>query len=630
MRDTTPSLSLHFKWGSVFLILLSVHNLGLAQNFNSPPILIPEPRTWNIHIDEPIGSKVATIEVKDHDDDEIEFGLEPGRPIPGLSQKDGSEYFVVVKSGGAGIVKLNKSLSDLKVGDTLSVSVVGNDGSITSRIDIHVTIKDPIHGGEPPVIPSSTSTNAPPTSETTTTTVEAQPITNPTSMPTNAPAKQEENIQNSTPANSNDDEDDGYHMYVITLVPIFIIGPALAVGVYLMRHKIRHCRTYLCCGTSKNPDKDDMRIEEANGEFSHEMHFNLESENPRSRKISMNSSHVYSSDPTATPSGLNGVDPNDPILEDLKWEFPRHQLKIVSMLGEGCFGQVWKYEAEDIVNVKGTTTVAVKTLRSSATEKEKRDLLHELAMMKMLDPHPNVVSLLGCCTEKDPIFIIIEYVNGGTLQEYLRKSRSEHNYRNLHGESQSLTARDLTSFAFQIAKGMAYLSSKKIIHRDLAARNILFSHEDQVCKIADFGFARDIMGNNVYERKSEGRLPIRWMAPESLYDNCYTTKSDVWSFGVLMWEIVALGATPYPGKSASEVMKFVREGGRLEKPPHCDRQLFNVVKNCWGAEADDRPSFEDLVEDFENLLVTDTDYIDLNMFPEHAYYNEISLSDEKV
>lgn len=104
-----------------------------------------------------------------------------------------------------------------------------------------------------------------------------------------------------------------YHMYVITLVPIFIIGPALAVGVYLMRHKIRHCRTYLCCGTSKNPDKDDMRIEEANGEFSHEMHFNLESENPRSRKISMNSSHVYSSDPTATPSGLNGVDPNDPV-----------------------------------------------------------------------------------------------------------------------------------------------------------------------------------------------------------------------------------------------------------------------------------------------------------------------------
>ncbi len=95
----------------------------------------------------------------------------------------------------------------------------------------------------------------------------------------------------------------------------------------------------------------------------------------------------------------------------------------------------------------------------------------------------------------------------------------------------------------------------------------------QVCKVADFGFARDVMANNIYERKSEGRLPIRWMAPESLYDNCYTTKSDVWSFGVLMWEVVALGSTPYPGKSASEVMRFVRDGGRPEKPTHCARQV---------------------------------------------------------
>ncbi len=101
--------------------------------------------------------------------------------------------------------------------------------------------------------------------------------------------------------------------------------------------------------------------------------------------------------------------------------------------------------------------------------------------------------------------------------------------------------------------------------------------------MADFGFARDVMANNIYERKSEGRLPIRWMAPESLYDNCYTTKSDVWSFGVLMWEVVALGSTPYPGKSASEVMRFVRDGGRPEKPTHCARQvrvLFLSERRC--------------------------------------------------
>ena len=121
------------------------------------------------------------------------------------------------------------------------------------------------------------------------------------------------------------------------------------------------------------------------------------------------------------------------------------------MLGEGCFGQVWRCEAEDIDGQKGTSTVAVKTLKESAGDKEKRDLQHELAVMKMLDPHPNVVRLLGCCTEKDPIFVILEYVSGGTLQDFLRKSRSDgHNYKNLHGESQTLNSRDLTSFAYQV------------------------------------------------------------------------------------------------------------------------------------------------------------------------------------
>merc|ERR1711923_633697 len=204
--------------------------------------------------------------------------------------------------------------------------------------------------------------------------------------------------------------------------------------------------------------------------------------------------------------------------------------------------------------------------------------------MKMLDPLPNVVRLLGCCTqgtEKEPIFVIMEYVAKGKLQEFLRKSRAEQYYGNLHGPSQKLTSRDL-------------------------------------------------MANNIYERKSEGRLPIRWMAPEALYDNVYTTKTDVWSFGVLMWEIVTLGSTPYPGMSGSEVMKKVREGQRLEKPEHCDREIYNMMFYCWDRDPDERPTFTDLVKNLESLLTQGTDYIDLNQFPDHGYYNEVSLSGERV
>ncbi|CAG0919826.1 unnamed protein product [Notodromas monacha] len=272
------------------------------------------------------------------------------------------------------------------------------------------------------------------------------------------------------------------------------------------------------------------------------------------------------------------------LTEQSKWEFPRHHLRILGILGEGCFGQVWKCEALNV---------------------------------------------------GEPVFVILEYVQHGKLQSYLRASRAEHYYGNLHGKSSHLTSRDLTSFAFQVSKGMDYLTSKgrlhiPIIHRDLAARNVLVG-EKNICKVADFGFARDLVGNGVYERKSEGRLPIRWMAPESLYDNIFTAKTDVWSFGVLMWEIVTLGSTPYPGMAAGDVMRKVRDGYRLEKPDHCRREIYNIMYYCWDRDPKERPNFSELTQLLDQLLMSETDYIELDRFPDHAYYNIISnMSGEKL
>ncbi|CAL4064397.1 unnamed protein product, partial [Meganyctiphanes norvegica] len=305
-----------------------------------------------------------------------------------------------------------------------------------------------------------------------------------------------------------------------------------------------------------------------------------------------------------------------------KWEVLRHHIKILGILGEGCFGQVWKAEAVDIRG-NGPMLVAVKTLKERAGEIEKRDLIQELKVLKGLGSHPNVVSLLGCCTEKDPLFVILEYMIGGKLQSYLRASRTDTSYNNLHSTSSSLTPRDLTIFAHQIARGMEFLASRGIIHRDLAARNILVG-EEKICKVADFGFARDVTNNHIYERKSDGRLPIRWMAPESLFDHIYTTKSDVWSFGVLLWEIVTLGSTPYPGLGASEVMKIVKEGKRLDKPEHCRREIYNIMYYCWNKDPVERPSFTDLVETLEGLLLSQVEYIQLDKFPDHNYYNFLS------
>ncbi|XP_074029282.1 ret oncogene isoform X2 [Leptinotarsa decemlineata] len=312
---------------------------------------------------------------------------------------------------------------------------------------------------------------------------------------------------------------------------------------------------------------------------------------------------------------------------DPKWEFPRSQLVIMQTLGEGEFGRVLKAKALNIAGQTGHTTVAVKTLKDDARESELNDLLSEYQLLKEVS-HPNVIRLLGVCTEPEgPVYLIIEYAEHGSLRNYLRRSRKlqqdfindksplapkendEFNYD--EPKTSDITPNTLLSFAWQISNGMAYLSDIKLVHRDLAARNVLLA-ADKVCKISDFGLTRDVYEDNAYLKRSKGRVPVKWMAPESLADHIYTTKSDVWSFGVLVWELVTLGATPYPGIAVQNLYHLLRQGYRMERPNNCSPALYKIMRHCWQIDPEKRPTFQELSKCWERLLEDKMEYINLS------------------
>ncbi|XP_015787901.1 tyrosine kinase receptor Cad96Ca [Tetranychus urticae] len=310
-------------------------------------------------------------------------------------------------------------------------------------------------------------------------------------------------------------------------------------------------------------------------------------------------------------------------------EYPRHNLELLDILGEGNFGQVWKAR---ITHFREISYVAVKTNKPDCGDKDWEDLLQELDIMLKLDKHPNVVRLLACCTDKVPYYLIMEYVEHGKLLNYIRQYRKDNRYYN--DGYYRFTIADLILFSYHIAKGMEFISSYGIIHRDLAARNILIS-KDRVCKVADFGLARNATNydRDGYEQKTRGAMPIRWMAPESLSLNIFTAKSDVWSFGILLWEIVTLGSTPYPGLTAGEVVKNVREGYVMERPPvrWCNSEVYNLMKACWSNNPSERPNFTQIKLILGQMLSSRRDYVDLSDFQSGPYYNIMySSPGEKV
>lgn len=304
---------------------------------------------------------------------------------------------------------------------------------------------------------------------------------------------------------------------------------------------------------------------------------------------------------------------------DSDWEIPRELLMLGESLGEGAFGKVIKAEGNGIQKPGADCIVAVKMLKEGHTDNEMMDLVSEMEMMKMIGKHINIINLLGCCTQGGPLFVVVEYAPYGNLRDFLRQHRPSSGYEPAIGiiekEKRTLTQKDLVSFAYQVARGMEYLASRRCIHRDLAARNVLVSDE-YILKIADFGLARDIHCNDYYRKTTDGRLPVKWMAPEALFHRVYTTQSDVWSYGILLWEIMTLGGTPYPSvPSVEKLFQLLRSGHRMEKPPCCSLEIYMLMRECWSYQPNERPTFSELVEDLDRILTitANEEYLDLGL-----------------
>uniref|UniRef100_U3J3T4 Tyrosine-protein kinase receptor n=1 Tax=Anas platyrhynchos platyrhynchos TaxID=8840 RepID=U3J3T4_ANAPP len=271
-----------------------------------------------------------------------------------------------------------------------------------------------------------------------------------------------------------------------------------------------------------------------------------------------------------------------------EWEVPREKITLLRELGQGSFGMVYEGIAKDIVKGEPETRVAVKTVNESASLRERIEFLNEASVMKGFSCH-HVVRLLGVVSKGQPTLVVMELMAHGDLKSYLRSLRPD--AENNPGRPPP-TLREMIQMAAEIADGMAYLNAKKFVHRDLAARNCMVA-EDFTVKIGDFGMTRDIYETDYYRKGGKGLLPVRWMAPESLKDGVFTTYSDVWSFGVVLWEISSLAEQPYQGLSNEQVLKFVMDGGYLDQPDNCPESLMQM---CWQYNPKMRPTFIEIIE----------------------------------
>jgi hypothetical protein len=318
----------------------------------------------------------------------------------------------------------------------------------------------------------------------------------------------------------------------------------------------------------------------------------------------------------ASDDAFDAVETN-PLLD--RFEFDRNGIHYCEDLRTGAFGPVFVAQAPGITGGGGEsssssllssspTFVVVKTLRSDATVEARLDFVRIAEVLARLI-HPNIVRLLGVCLRADPLCLIVEFMPGHDLSDFLRASAPQHFIVRYGVDATPATSArirppDLVSAARQLADAMEYVSGSGFVHRDLAARNCLVGNPNSSrldVKLSDFGLAVDLASREFHVGDDDEEIPIRWMPPESIQENRFSVASDVWSFGVLMWEIFTFGAQPYEDLSPKQVIRYVVAGRTLHCPEHASSALYDLMRWCWARDPSDRPTFDVILRQLTRL-----------------------------
>ncbi|NXT83521.1 EPHB2 protein, partial [Zapornia atra] len=281
-------------------------------------------------------------------------------------------------------------------------------------------------------------------------------------------------------------------------------------------------------------------------------------------------------------------DPNEAVREFAK-EIDISCVKIEQVIGAGEFGEVCSGHLK--LPGKREIFVAIKTLKSGYTEKQRRDFLSEASIMGQFD-HPNVIHLEGVVTKSSPVMIITEFMENGSLDSFLRQNDGQ------------FTVIQLVGMLRGIAAGMKYLADMNYVHRDLAARNILVN-SNLVCKVSDFGLSRfleDDTSDPTYTSALGGKIPIRWTAPEAIQYRKFTSASDVWSYGIVMWEVMSYGERPYWDMTNQDVINAIEQDYRLPPPMDCPHALHQLMLDCWQKDRNHRPKFGQIVNTLDKMI----------------------------